>query len=69
MTAKPSTPIAAATAAESLDSARALIEVKHKMEEIELSALLLIFKYPLCEVLVFLENCGEFLLGKRIFFL
>ena len=52
--------VTAAASSQSLDSARSLIEVYHKVEEVELSALFLVFKDSLCKNFILLENCRKF---------
>ena len=59
--------VAAAAAAESLYRAWSLIEVEHKVEEVELLAGLFVVEDTLCEDLILLENSRELLLCESVF--
>lgn len=60
--------ISRAAASESLDSAGALIQIKHKVEEIKVLALLFIYQHKLRQSFVFAENSGQLLFGEGILF-
>ena len=58
--------VAAAAASQALDSARSLVKVEHKVEEVEVLALLVVDKEHLRELLILGENSREVALSDRV---